>query len=304
MAIETDDVGPGWDGVQPNVKGGGKRQSDGLSLFMQLEPRDEPYHFRLACTPIKFRKHRWAFRSLKQYPISPASEKSERDLDIAWQEGKFMPVTRYAAYVFDRDNENRLRVLEEGPDVYGRIGEDAHLTKVNPASPTKGWDWFVLVTEEVLEGRKVRKYNVSVDRSKGETPFTEAEIKALENPKFQREELETHYFVKSTPEEIKDLWDQLPASARMNEPREGKGTKQASQTSQSVKPAAKPATAPATAPAAPVAAQATTAAPAAAAPVAAPAAKVAQPAEPKDDVADEPASAQEGEEDEQSARMF
>ena len=199
MAIENDDVGPGWDGVQPPSKGGGKRQNDGLSLFMRLEPRPEPYHFRLACTPIKFRKHRWAFRSLKQYPISPATDQNDRDLDVAWREGKFMPVTRYAAFVFDRDNGNRLRILEEGPDVFGPIGNDAHVTKTNPASATKGWDWIALVTEEVVDGRKVRKYQVVIDRNKGSTPFTEAEIKALDNPKFQRSELESRYFVKSTP---------------------------------------------------------------------------------------------------------
>ena len=283
MAIENDDVGPGWNAVQPNPKGGGKRINDGLSLFMRLEPREEPYHFRLACTPIKFRKHRWAFRTLKQFPISPATESSEKDLDIAWRVGKFQPVTRYAAFVFDRDNNNRLRILEECPDVYGTIGNDAQVTKTNPASATKGWDWIALVTEEsVIENgktRKVRKYQVAVDRNKGPTPLTEEEIKALDNPKFQREELEKRYFAKSTPEEIKDLWEQLPASARTNEPRDQGPKKEApAAASQTVQASAKPATdeTPKQEPTS------------------------AQPAEPKDDEVAEMSS----QDDEESARMF
>lgn len=263
MAVETDDVGPEWDGIQPQTKGGGgaKKKFDGVSLFMRCDPRPEPYNFRLACTPIRFRKHGWAFRMLKQWPISPATDPSEKDLDIAWKDGYFMPATKYAALVFDRDNGNRLRVLEGPPDIFGPIGNDAHMNKMNPASPTKGWDWIVQVTEEVEGDRKVRKYSVAVNRGKGATPLTSEELKILENPKFTREELEKTWFKKSTPEEIKDMWDQLPPEARLNPKRGEKGSKGGQQKVAQVAPQAAPAAAatpaakPATqAPAKPVAA--------------------------------------------------
>ena len=222
MTVETDELGPGWNAIEPPSKGGGKRQDSGISLFMKLDPRPQPYHFRLACTPITFRKHKWAFRQLRQWPISPASDRSEKDLDIAWTEGNFMPVSRYAALVFDRDNENRLRILEEGQEVFGPIYNQGKVSNINPASPTKGWDWVAIVSEEKTfqngKERKSRKYSVSPDLSKnGPTPLTTEELTALENPKFQREELSSRYFAKSTPEEIKDLWEQLPMSARKNE---------------------------------------------------------------------------------------
>jgi len=227
MTAETDELGPGWDAVEPPAKGGGGRKTDGISLFMKLEPREDPYHFRLACTPIVFRKHRWAFKSLHQWPISPATDKSQKDLDIAWNEGDFMPVERYAALVFDRDNENRLRIIEEGRDIFGPIYNQGKVSKINPASPNKGWDWIAIVSEEkrIINGKecKCRKYSVSIDTSKnGPTPMTEEELQMLENPKFQREELSNRYFAKSTPEEIRDLWEQLPASAKKNEMKGGK----------------------------------------------------------------------------------
>ena len=246
MAVESDDVGPGWDKVSPPQKGGGgRRTDDGLSLFMRLTPNPEPYRIRLGCTPIRFRRHSWAFRALKQWPISPATDPSEKDLDIAWNEGKFMPKTKYAAVVFDRNNNNRLRVLEESPDVFGPIGNHAHLTKMNAASPTKGSDWIVRVTEEVVSGKKTRKYEVAVDTTKGPTPFTDDEIKALSNPKLSREELESRYFKKSTPEEIKDLYEQLPEGSRVNEPRKDDSQEKPAQqrqasTQQAAKPVQKP----------------------------------------------------------------
>lgn len=303
MALETDELGPGWDGVQPPPKGGGKRTNDGPSLFMRLEPREEPYHIRLACTPIRFRKHRWAFRLLKQWPISPATDPSEKDADIAWKVGRFMPVTRYAAFVFDRDADNRLRILEESGDVFGPIGNHAHATKVNAASPTKGWDWIVLVEENVdATGRKTRSYKVTIDTSKnGPTPFTEAEIKALDNPKFQREELETKYFVKSTSEEINDLWEQLPESSRTNEQNDGgKGGKKGSndstrQTRQASEPPAEKA-------AVNTSAETSKSAPEKAAETASSVSNIEQPKD--DDFLNDPLVGETSDDDDQPARLF
>lgn len=242
MTAETDELGPGWNAVEAPPKGGGGRKTDGVSLFMKLEPREEPYHFRLACTPVMFRKHKWAFRSLRQWPISPATDKTQKDLDIAWKEGDFMPVERYAALVFDRDNENRLRILEEGREVYGPIYNQGKVSKINPASPDKGWDWVAIVSEEkrFTNGKeyKGRKYSVSPDLSKnGPTKLTSEELEMLKNPKFQREELSVRYFAPSTPEELKDLWDQLPASAKKNEMKGDKAKTEVAKTDDSVKKA-------------------------------------------------------------------
>jgi hypothetical protein len=233
---------------------------------MKLVPREQPYKIRLACTPVIFRKHGWAFKTLRRWPISPALEDSEKDLDVAWNIGRFMPSIRYAAFVFDREC-SRLRILEESSTVYGPIGAQSKDSKINMASPTKGWDWSITVSEKIdSQGKKSRDYKVALDL-KGPTTFTEEEVQALENPNFQRELLETKYFKKATPEEIKELYEQLPEELRKNTPRDKKGAA----------PAVKP-TAPKVADVAKQAAQAKPAAapvkPAAAAP--APAAKPAQ----------------------------
>lgn len=257
MAIETDDLPDSWNTLAPPPKGGnrGRPQGENISLFMKLLPREEPYRFRLAYTPIAFRKHGWAFRSLRQWPISPASDYSQKDLDIAWKDGYYVPGEKWACFVFDREN-NRLRIVEEGREVFGPIYNHGMVTKCNPASPTKGWDWIAIVSEEEEIGpdgkkRKVRKYIVTIDTSKGATPFTDEEIKTLENPKFQRSELETRFFPKSSPEHIKELWLSLPEALRKNPRKDAKGGKGVQKDSDATAPAAPaaPAASTATAPA-------------------------------------------------------
>jgi len=221
MSIETDELTPSWDNMAPKPKGGAVRPQNEISLFMKLLPREEPYHVRLACTPISFRKHGWAFRTLRQWPISPASDMAEKDLDIAWKEGYFIPGEKFATFVFDRDSNNRLRIIEEGLDIFQPFYNHAKATKVNPASAENGWDWIIMVSEVDDFGpdgkkRKVRKYGVTLDTSKGVTPFTDEERKTLDNPKFQRSELETRFFVKASPEHIKELWLSLPEPLRKN----------------------------------------------------------------------------------------
>jgi hypothetical protein len=253
MAIETDDLPDSWKTLAPPPKGGNRARSQGenVSLFMKLLPREEPYRFRLAYTPIAFRKHGWAFKSLHQWPISPASDSSQKDLDIAWKDGYYVPGEKWADFVFDREN-GRLRIIEEGRDIFGPIYNHGMVTKCNPASPTKGWDWIAIVSEVEEAGpdgkkRKVRKYIVTIDTSKGATPLTDEEIKTLENPKFQRSELETRFFPKSSPEHIKELWLALPEALRKNPRRDAKGGKGVQKDSESAAPTTAPTTAPVTA---------------------------------------------------------
>lgn len=178
--------------------------------LLRLIPRQQPYRIRLACTPVRFRRHLWAFRHLGLEPISPAADIAEKSLDVAWDEGGFTPRVRYAAFVFDRD-DGRLRIVEDGPDLFGPISLHAHGTGINPSSATKGWDYVVQVAWLPLEGKTdtVRQVVVSPDTSKGPTPFTAAEIEVFDDPRCRRDELETRHFVRESPDRIRELWSQV-----------------------------------------------------------------------------------------------
>jgi len=202
--IDTDEMTADWDALLPPP-----RWPDHDPDLLRLVPRPRPYRIRLACSPIKFRRHSWAFRTLGLRPISPALVSSEKALDAAWDEGGFVPRIRFAAFVFDRD-DGRLRIVEDGPDIFAPVGTHAHAERINPASPTKGRDWVVRVSWTAEEWKSV---SVTPDASGRPTPLTAAELALLEDPRCSRDEL-VRRFPKASPDEIRGLWSSLPAATR------------------------------------------------------------------------------------------
>jgi hypothetical protein len=206
MDIESDIIDDdSWDGInQSSGTDGGSGDSD-LSVFMKLEKRAEPYRVRLVCKPVNFRKHWDAFRSLKEYPISPAYKPEEKDLDVSWSKGNYCPRKKHAVLVFDRDNNSKIRVLEGGAQIFNAFHDFAQLTKKNPAGPS-GPDWLISVG---TNSRNQVEYTVMAS-PEGAKPFTDEEIASLSNSNVNREWLTDKIYVRSTPEEIAALWEQLP----------------------------------------------------------------------------------------------
>ena len=199
--IEGDAVDTGWDGINSDNEGG----ASGGSVFVKMKKRSEPYRFRMVTSPVPFRKHWSAFNSLRQYPISPALESSEKDLDVAWSRGDFVPRRRFACLVLDREADSALKVLEGGPQIFGVFGDYADLAKKNPAGPN-GPDWII----KVKDGENGQtKYVVQADPS-GPKPFTAEEMDRINKSKLSKKYIEEHYYAKATPEEIRDLWLALP----------------------------------------------------------------------------------------------
>ena len=242
MDIEPDEIDTGYEGMTSDGGSGGAggksgRRGDGPSLFMKLELREKPYKVRLLCEPVMRRKHWDAFRPLKQYPLSPAEKVDQKDLDVAWSQGYWVPRRRFWAVVFDRENNSMIRVLESGPQVFDPIGSFYNMTKknsttgkgINPAG-NKGPDWLI---EVKLDESGKTQYVVMPDPS-GPKPFTEDENKRMKATEVDRNWLLTKLCVKSTPEQIKELYAQLPedkkkAPKRPKKGEEGKGGDQPSQ---------------------------------------------------------------------------
>jgi hypothetical protein len=145
---------------------------------------------------------------LRLRPISPASDFSDKALDVAWDEGGFTPTLQYAAFVFDRD-EGHLRIVEDDLDLFVQIDSQARATGVDPDSLTNGRDWIVQVA---WTAQGARHLVVSTDASGGPIPLTAAEIEVFEDPRCRREKLETRHFVKASPDEIRSLWSQVTPS--------------------------------------------------------------------------------------------
>ena len=203
----------GWDDYADksgSQKGQQSGDGDGASLFLKLKPRTAPYRFRLASSPEKFRKHWQAFAAMKKYPISPAYEKKDKDLDVAWSKGNWFPTRKFASLVLDRE-DGRLKVLEGGSTVFDEFYNYSQLANINPAGPL-GPDWIVQVkvTGKDKKGRDMIGYVCIADPS-GAKPFTDEEKALIDGFTYNWRGL----FKKSSPEEIKALWESLPADKRV-----------------------------------------------------------------------------------------
>lgn len=82
------------------------------------------------------------------------------------------PSMRYAAYVIDRNDDNKIKILEAPQSVFRPIGSTFESTGKNPGSKNGGSDFQVKVTGVGLN----TKYDVAWA---GSTPMTPDEVNAL-----------------------------------------------------------------------------------------------------------------------------
>jgi len=288
MDIESDAVvADQWDPLTKKKDGGGgKGRFDGeVSLFMDLKPREEPYRVRFICTPVPFRKHFQAFRSLHEFPISPANEPSQKDLDVAWSKGDYYPRERFMALVLDREYDGMIRIIEGGAQIFRVLGEYTKMAKKNPAGPS-GPDFLISVTKDDQVSYSV------MPAPEGPAPFSADEIERMNGSKLNRQWMIDRLVEqkRATPEEIQALYDRLPADLKVNpEQKKSKFAKKGAPTQQTAR---QPVQQPAPQPAAQPAQQPTQAA------------QPAEPVEPPEEVDDGPQDGDGGEEEQQPAELF
>jgi hypothetical protein len=168
----------------------------------------EPYRIRLACRPVNFRKHWDAFKPLGKYPISPALKSDEKDLDVAWSRGNWIPRVKHAALVLDREHGGKIRVLDGGSQIFSSFQAWSDLTKKNPAGPSA--PDFLIMVKKVKKGERTQtEYKVIAD-PEGIKPFTAEELSLMGKTTMSRDWLINKIYKKSTPEEIKMLYEKLP----------------------------------------------------------------------------------------------
>lgn len=176
-------------------------------IFVRLKPQEKPFKVRIASNSKNFRSHWGAFKSISKAPVrSPAYSMDEKSLDIAWAEGDWFPQRRHACEVFDRDDGNKLKILEAPDSVFSHFGNWFKATGINPSS-SEGTDWFIWVKSNAA-GQS--EYSATPDIKS--SPFTEDEKKILASPPF-----DINKVIKiKTSEEIKKMWLQLDDDKKYN----------------------------------------------------------------------------------------
>ena len=223
MDIETDSADLWLDPQAAEEKAKQKAEKD-VQLRMVMDVREVPYRVRLVSSSLRFRKYFHPFNILGKYPISPAYYEKEKDLDVAWNQGNWLPSKKGVVVVIDREHPGMLRLVEAGEQVFGAFEKYASMTKKSPSGPSAP-DFLISVTEE----KSQKKYSVMADPD-GPKPFTDEEKALIGRSKLTKEFLEERmHYKRETPESIKELWLQLPEDKRYwkGKDGEGQGTKPA-----------------------------------------------------------------------------
>lgn len=200
------------------------------ALFLKAVPRPEPYKLRPVDKPTIYRQHWIAFKDLRREDgkfvgpvISPAVEFSEKDLDIAWAKGGYEPDKKYADLFINRET-GRLVVAQLGPGVFkGMIDymKETGICLWGDEAP----DWQIRVTKAQVATRdgKTREKTEYKVVPLAATKLTEEEKNSIND--FKAKVDWKKYFVRSTPEFIKSLYDQLPEDKKVNKSAFNRGNK-------------------------------------------------------------------------------
>ena len=174
-----------WDSV-PKIGGSGE-----MSEYLKLKSGNT-YRIRPIFDPVKFfkyfHKHNNKLRTAicGKPDVCPVRDKHSE---------LKKPSLRYAAYVIDRNDDNKVKILEAPQSVFRPIGSSFEATGKNPGSGKDGSDWQVKVTGTGLN----TKYDVAFA---GNTPLTAEERASIKEAlDGDMKKLQKLYKV-DTPEEI------------------------------------------------------------------------------------------------------
>ena len=202
----------GWGQIMGSDSKPQQTGQDG-GLFLRLVKREKPYIVRLVSSPEPFRQHWAAFKPIQQRPVvSPVFDVSERDKDIAWSVGGWIPSKKYAILVFDRE-DGQLKIMQGGEQIFGEVKKYIEQQKslgrdcdpCGPAAP----DWVITVGTK--EGQT--HYDCGPDMG-GAKPLTAPESASVEA--FTAKVNWRSFFEKTTPEQLKAMWESLPEAKRYN----------------------------------------------------------------------------------------
>lgn len=176
----------GWD--EPEERKGGQ----GGGQFLKLEA-GKKYKVRLVSRPVQYFQH-WDPVICRSPGVDPESGKT---LDPLMLQGH-TPKKRYAIWVFDREDQNKLKVMDFPPSLRDQFVEWKANFNEDPGGPN-GPDWIVKLEVPGTDRRRT-KYKASyLDKA----PFTQEELKQITegNLKEKLNELRRE----NTPEEIRQL---------------------------------------------------------------------------------------------------
>lgn len=182
--------------------------TDGKKVKYMVFDKPGMYTVRLVGKGVKFLRHWEPFTKggVKQRIITDKKYEGE---DKAWAAG-FWPRETFAIYLFDRNDNNELKVLEKGKQIFGGFSSFKTVEGINPANPDEAPE-FVIEVVWPKGDRRQADYKVTARRAA-------APLTAEEKQKYKETFIPLEEFYKSTPlNKINELFDALPEELKIYE---------------------------------------------------------------------------------------
>lgn len=170
-------------------QGGNSRSGGDSSLFLKLQAGNK-YRVRLISRPLHYLQF-WE-------PIvcrSPGQDKDGNVICPLMQQG-LTPKDRYAIWVFDRLDDNKLKIMDFPPSLFDCFKEWKEENNEDPGGP-RGTDWSVKLEAPSGNQKYVKYKAVPVSAA----PFTEEELKRMNDGRLKERILEVRK--DDSPEEIR-----------------------------------------------------------------------------------------------------
>lgn len=157
--------------VKPNQK---PKQEGDKKILPTLKLEDgQSYRVRLVHEPFRYYRH---------FDIIQANSPG-KEHDVVWQAGN-APKERYVILILDRKDENQLKLLEGGPQIFSEFKAYYELTEGKKPGGNDGPDWLIKVKVPMRKGKdgkmfkdkRSTEYHVMRDEV---APFTDEEKKYI-----------------------------------------------------------------------------------------------------------------------------
>ena len=173
----------GWD--EKNTGGGG-------GMFLKLEA-GKKYKVRLVGKPASYHQH-WEPVICRSPGVDPETKKT---LDPLMLQG-FTPKKRFAMWVLDREDGNKLKIMDFPSVLFDQFAEWKASANEDPGG-ANGPDWSIKL--DIPGGdRRRTKYKAT---SLAQTPLTDEELKAIKEGNLKEKLYEARR--PNTPEEIRAM---------------------------------------------------------------------------------------------------
>lgn len=178
----------GWNEGAPSK--GGSDSADG-SIFLKLKAGNT-YKVRLIDKALHY--HQFWEPVVCRSPFPAEDGTITCPLKLQGLE----PKDRYAIWVFDRNDGNKIKLMDYPPSLHGKFKQWFEATNHNPGGEN-GPDWSITLTAPQGKQQFTKYEAMPLDR----TPFKEEELKQMANAKLKERLLDLRR--DNTPEEIRQM---------------------------------------------------------------------------------------------------